>query len=248
MIKKYDNYIFDLYGTLVDITTDEEKNILWKQLALFYGFQGARYSASEIKKRYHEIVELKLKDKKAEESARYGHEAYPEIQIEDVFELLYKEKDVEPTKDLIKYTCQMFRISSIEWLKVYPGAIELLTKLRKQGKVYLLSNAQRQFTEYELIFLGIAPLFDGILISSDKGTGKPDASFFNRLKDEYGVDFSKSIMIGNDSENDIAGAKAVGMDTFYLRSNISPEDDPIPDATYILEEIDLLEVANILTM
>ena len=30
---KYENYIFDLYGTLVDIHTDEEKTELWEKLA-----------------------------------------------------------------------------------------------------------------------------------------------------------------------------------------------------------------------
>ena len=33
---KYDNYVFDLYGTLVDIHTDEEPKEIWDKLALFY--------------------------------------------------------------------------------------------------------------------------------------------------------------------------------------------------------------------
>ena len=32
---KYENYIFDLYGTLVDIHTDEEKTELWEKLRSF---------------------------------------------------------------------------------------------------------------------------------------------------------------------------------------------------------------------
>ena len=40
---KYENYIFDLYGTLVDIHTDEEKTELWEKLAQFYGYYGAVY-------------------------------------------------------------------------------------------------------------------------------------------------------------------------------------------------------------
>lgn len=48
---KYENYIFDLYGTLVDIHTDEEKTELWEKLAQFYGYYGAVYTAEELKKR-----------------------------------------------------------------------------------------------------------------------------------------------------------------------------------------------------
>ena len=35
--RNYKNYIFDLYGTPVDIHTDEEQELLWEKLALFYG-------------------------------------------------------------------------------------------------------------------------------------------------------------------------------------------------------------------
>ena len=33
MKKQYDNFLFDLYGTLVDIHTDEEKDALWEDCA-----------------------------------------------------------------------------------------------------------------------------------------------------------------------------------------------------------------------
>ena len=31
----YSNYIFDLYGTLIDINTDESSNEFWYKLSLF---------------------------------------------------------------------------------------------------------------------------------------------------------------------------------------------------------------------
>jgi len=46
---KYENYIFDLYGTLVDIHTDEEDESLWKALAEYYGKYGADYTAKKSK-------------------------------------------------------------------------------------------------------------------------------------------------------------------------------------------------------
>lgn len=53
-------------------------------------------------------------------------------------------------------------------------------------------------------------------------------------------------MVGNDGVCDIAGARAVGLATVYLRSNISP-DEPVPHAGYVLEQMDLKQVQNILT-
>ena len=48
----YKNYVFDLYGTLVDIRTNEEKVYLWDKLTELFGFYGAIYTRSELKKRY----------------------------------------------------------------------------------------------------------------------------------------------------------------------------------------------------
>ena len=48
--------IFDLYGTLVDISTDEEQEELWRKLALFYGYSGAVYEPRELKGAYFSLV------------------------------------------------------------------------------------------------------------------------------------------------------------------------------------------------
>ena len=45
---QYDNYVFDLYGTLVDIHTEEDFPNLWEKLALFFGYYGAVYEPEEL--------------------------------------------------------------------------------------------------------------------------------------------------------------------------------------------------------
>ena len=52
----YETCIFDLYGTLVDIRTDEEKEELWERLALFYAYYGARYSPDELRCSYKRLA------------------------------------------------------------------------------------------------------------------------------------------------------------------------------------------------
>ena len=91
---KYDNYVFDLYGTLVDIHTDEEPKEIWDKLALFYGYYGACYSAEELKKRYETLVKGKEADLKVslENDPHYAHESSPEIEITDVFQSLFMER------------------------------------------------------------------------------------------------------------------------------------------------------------
>ena len=42
----YPNYIFDLYGTLLDIWIDEESPVLWERTALWYREQGTARKGS----------------------------------------------------------------------------------------------------------------------------------------------------------------------------------------------------------
>lgn len=224
-MKQYRNYIFDLYGTLVDIRTDESAHSLWEHMSLFYGYYGAHYEADELHQAYLKLVHDKEKALEKEESVRYAHEAYPEIPLEEVFRELYELQGVAPDSPLVLHTGQMFRALSTKYIRLYAHVKELLRALKESDRgVYLLSNAQRIFTEYELHYLGIYDLFDGILISSEEGCKKPDKRFFEILLNRYHLAASECLMIGNDMATDIEGAMNAGMDSFYIRSAISPRE------------------------
>ena len=49
---QYKNYIFDFYGTLVDIWTEEDDEKIWEQMAALYAAYGADYFAAELKANY----------------------------------------------------------------------------------------------------------------------------------------------------------------------------------------------------
>ncbi|MCD7954832.1 MAG: HAD family hydrolase [Lachnospiraceae bacterium] len=291
----YHNYIFDLYGTLVDIHTDEENPMLWDKMCLFYGYYGADYSPEELRLARDALTEQYRQDagRKHGSSASYtvaqsysdaqqdqsdascqnfhihqeqisrvsasdcitetparqvshshnheehqpgnepamsawhsrlaqDYEASPEIDLSCVIQALYEQKGIIASPELILHTGQFFRVLSTEYIRLYEGTLEMLEYLHAAGKkVWLLSNAQRIFTQYELRLLDLDQRFDGILISSDYGVGKPNPFFFHQLTRQFGLDFSQSLFIGNDAVNDIGGAMAAGLDSFYVHSNLS---------------------------
>lgn len=240
---RYRNCIFDLYGTLVDIHTDESDPRLWEAMADCYTRRGAVYGARELQSAYRRAVE------EAEGAAPFrcdAHEAHPEIRLELVFRRLFLEKGVDADLEEAVRTGRRFRELSTEYIRVYDGAKELLAALRAGGcGVWLLSNAQRIFTQWELERLGLPSFFDGIYLSSDYGVRKPDPRFFQVLLREQSIPPESAVMIGNDGVCDIKGGKAAGLDTLYIRSNISP-NEPTPDADYVLERMDLEEVRKLL--
>lgn len=232
-VEEYDTFIFDLYGTLVDIHTDEDFDA-WGQLAMFYGFYGAHYTPWELRDSYRMLIdehESLLKHDLDLMKKDDTHESSPEIEITKIFSQLFENKNVKADPALVLHASQLFRIATIEHLNLYPGTKKMLFTLRALGKkVYLLSNAQRVFTEYEMRYLDIEHFFDRIYISSDHETKKPDPRFFMTLLQECKIDTSRALFVGNDGIADIKGSKMVGLQTFYVQSNISPKE-PIPEDT-----------------
>lgn len=218
---KYENYIFDLYGTLVDIHTDEDDAKLWEALAAFYAKQGACYTAKELQEAYAKGVQEAL-------------EVVEEIQVETVFRQLYEAKNVTASDTLVLETCRFFRDTSTEYIRLYPWSLPILDALKAEGKgIYLLSNAQRSFTEHELNKLGLTPYFDDIMISSDCGVKKPNLMFFKMLIKRHNLSPKECLFVGNDETCDVFGAKKAGMNTFYMHTNCSPEYTGKHRATYI---------------
>lgn len=238
----YKNYIFDLYGTLIDINTDEWCDDLWKKMAVMYGYKGAHYTFDELNSEYGRLVELEKKAVKK----RHPEYKVVDIKIEKVFKKLFTQKDVKVTKSQVAFVAEAFRCYSTKYIKLYDGVIDLLDTLKAKGKkIFLLSNAQRSFTENELNMLGLTQYFDGICISSDEECSKPDSCYFKTLFDRYGLNKSESIMIGNDYLSDIGGAADFGIDSLYIHQSISPEIEGELRSTYTVMDGDVYKIKKL---
>lgn len=222
----YQNYIFDLYGTLADIRTNESKASLWKCMAAYMTLQGAPYSAPELRKRCRSLINA-LRLEQWQKAKLQFSEVVPgeiEVNLSQVFSLLYSEKGIAPSPQMIADWALMYRAVSLDYVRLYDGAKTLLLELRRRSKkVYLLSNAQRLFTEPELRFLGIYDLFDDVLISSDIGYMKPSKQFYTALLRKHCLDPETSVMIGNDWQADAWGAHSNGLACMYIHTAQSPE-------------------------
>lgn len=214
---RFTDLVFDLYGTLVDIHT-EENDLVWGKTALYFGYYGAAYTGTSLKTDFQSVMT------EHESVSGQSYEVYPDIPIETVMAYLFRAKGVHDRADELGFhAAQVFRIASTDYIRVYDGVFEALEALRRKGyRLWLLSNAQRSFTAYELRHLGLDDQFHGIYLSSDYGCRKPDIRFYQALLREQQLDPRKCLMIGNDRETDIAGAKAAGLATLYMHTNLTP--------------------------
>lgn len=221
--RMYRNIIFDLYGTLVDIRTDEASLNFWRKAVSVFARGKASYSPSELMRSYRRYV----RRERLHEQLSHPTVRYLDIDLLKVFRRLYADKGVHADDELLQDTAHRFRKASTEKLRLYDGAKDLLDALKQANrKIYLLSNAQESFTVPELKELGIYDYFDGILISSEERICKPQKAFFDRLIERYRLNRKECIMVGNDQYADMRGAYAAGIDGLYIYQEISP---PVKD-------------------
>lgn len=206
------NYIFDFYGTLVDIHTDENQRLLWHDLTNLYARYGADYPQGELRKTYNDLCR---KEKKSLQERL--HCPYPEIDLYRVFYALYEQAPAHHRAELVfdegtpRLVGAVFRTLATRRFHVFDGTKETLKKLKALGcGVYLLSNAQHVFTQAELEMTGLLPLFDAAYISSDAGIKKPDPAFMNRLLTEQHLNRSECVMVGNEIGCDLKVAAGSG--------------------------------------
>lgn len=174
----YKNYIFDFYGTLVDILTDEKDPALWDKLAQLYQAYGTDYKGEGLRKSYAKRVALARK-----ELIELKGVAYPEVDLTHIFNQLYvdgrpQSSCLHQLEDWGQLIAIVFRVLSRKHLLVYPHTKEVLTFLKDQGcHLYLLSNAQAAFTNAEIDLMELRSCFDTIYLSSDAGICKPQPEF-----------------------------------------------------------------------
>ena len=238
----YQNYLFDLYGTLVDIHTDEYNPVFWKDIAILYSLNGASYQPDELHRKYDELLRIQV-----EKVPKNKYTTHPEPQIEYVFQELFTAKGIPCSMEMACLIGRSFRAISMDYIRLYDGVKELFDAIRSHGgKPYLLSNAQRIFTEPEIRMLGIYDWFEDVMISSDEGAAKPDVKFYQRMLNKHHLDPKKTIMIGNDEITDIKGSHDAGLDSLYLHTNISPDIKGKLLSTYTVMSGSLIEARKIL--
>ncbi len=207
----FDNYIFDLYGTLIDIRTDEHCDETWEKWIAFLDEKGVKHP--ELGRFRDDFFNADKEHRQREK--RFLH---PEIDIlkvyDELFTLYGNRKFSEGELFEISYH---FREDSRDYYRLFDGVPEFLRMLREKGKkVYILSNAQRSYTLNEIYHFGLDKMVDDFLISSDYGCMKPDKAFYDAIIEKHGLSREKSVMFGDSYENDYLGAINAGLSAVWL--------------------------------
>ena len=118
----------------------------------------------------------------------------------------------------------------------YPDADRVLRVLRERGYRLGIIASQPLGSEKRLARFGLRDYFEVICASAEEGVDKPDPALFRRALERAGCAPGDAVMIGDRTDNDVAPAKSLGMQTVLIRQGYGGHDTihhegEIPDVT-----------------
>jgi len=215
---------FDLYGTLINILTDEVDPWVYSTLSRYLSYRDVKIAPKELKKTYFEDIQSQLKQ---------SNESYPEVDVCKIFSnIMHRYGNKTYSKSAIVDTAVLFRSLTMRRFEVFQGVYEVLESLLKKFELSLISDAQWVFTEPEMAMLGLTPFFKFRILSSRFGFKKPDVRLFDIAMKKLMINPEESVYIGDNPQKDLVGAKKAGMKFILFRSEFKLFNDFQPDRQF----------------
>ena len=97
-----------------------------------------------------------------------------------------------------------------------PGSMAALQRLRDAGiEIAVLTNGMQRIQEAKLRAIGLEWLVPHLLTSEQAGATKPDPEIFHWALQRTGRAANQVVMVGDNLENDVAGALRIGIRALY---------------------------------
>lgn len=227
---KLKGLVFDLYGTLVSLTSTETYTE-FHRLAMWLSNENIQVSGISLMNYYREkcseFYANALKTVK-----------FPEVDILQVLKDAITFFSGKPcSNEFARKAALVFRTFSIKKIKLYPHTRRVLRELKRRGyRMGIISNAQAGFTIPEIEDLKLWQFFDFIILSSDVGCSKPEDKIYGIASRQLELPPSKTAFIGDDLYGDIFGAKKHGYKTVFVKTNVGNLHSPgevTPDVTLV---------------
>lgn len=108
---------------------------------------------------------------------------------------------------------------------LFPNTVEVLDYLKPNYKLHIITNGFQEIQDKKLQSSNIYNYFDHIINSEMAGVKKPNPKIFELALNKANTLPNKSLMIGDNLEADILGARAVGLHTLHFNANNEPEHE-----------------------
>ena len=151
---------------------------------------------------------------------------------------------LKDTFSKIKYnaTNELIDFLSVDYIEFLPsnnylfeGAFEILDYLHPNYEMHIITNGFNEVQFKKIENSGLSKYFSKIITSEEAGVKKPNPHIFNYALNKANALSNESIMIGDNWEADIMGAKNVGLDVIFCNFNKEPVSESIKSVNLLSE-------------
>lgn len=205
-MKKYKHLFFDLDRTLWDYVSNAREVLT--DLHRKYHLSKHDITIDDFFKVFDKYNELLW--------AKYGHGKIKKETLRDQrFYLTLKEFGLHDDDLVKKLSIEYIELSPYK-TNLFPEVVETLEYLHKKYHLHILTNGFNEVQFQKLINSGIRHFFEKIITSDDSGYQKPNVKIFEYALTSVNARKKESLMIGDDWDLDVMGAKAYGFDQVYF--------------------------------
>jgi putative hydrolase of the HAD superfamily len=120
--------------------------------------------------------------------------------------------------------------------KVQPHTHQVLDYLLTRYSLHILTNGFQDAQHRKIKASGLEPYFNHVITAEKAGTKKPDKAIFQYSADLVKAQLSECLMIGDNLETDIIGARSAGMNQVYFNLENRKHNEKIDhEITSLLE-------------
>jgi putative hydrolase of the HAD superfamily len=122
-----------------------------------------------------------------------------------------------PNETLAAAIAEDFAARRWEAMRLFPGSVETLVRLRESGvTMALVTNGDKSQQRRKIERYDLARFFDVILIEGEFGVGKPEAAVYRHVLERLGVPAAEAWMVGDHLEWDVAAPQRLGLRGIWI--------------------------------
>jgi len=230
MKRKYKHLIFDLDRTLWDFESNSREALN----QIYIGFNLRDKGIPEF-----DLFETKYKTINEKCWADYREGKLEKEVLRTLrFELTLEAFGLNDPETALKM-CDEYIYKSPRIPHVIDGAHEILTFLKKNYHLHILTNGFVEVQGIKMEKSNLKPYFEKVIITENAGAKKPHPQAFLYTLNKINALADECLMIGDDRISDIEGANNIGMDTVYFNPYKAEDSDL---ATYTIKHLSELNL------
>lgn len=126
--------------------------------------------------------------------------------------------------------------------KVVEGAFEVLEYCAGQYDMHIITNGFEEVQSIKMEHSGLDKYFDKVITSEKAGHKKPNEGIYKYALKHTGAQLEKSLMIGDNLNTDIKGARDFGMDQVYFNPlGVKHTEQVTVEITELMQLLSLLK-------